>query len=659
MSGLQDLLEAASIQKALIVDDAFDKVPTARDLVLDSEEWDFFFQDISAEDSKALAKVFPLYDEMRADELQNSNEFIEALWKNKTEIAVGLAEQLFKRYTLDKEEDLSYLTALQVQLEELGLTCEQSGRNFFEAANDADLLVIDLYLGSGQEQEDIDRSITTLKSVIDHRAEHPPLVILMSRSSRLIDKKTDYRDRAGLFESSFRIITKSDLKHKGKLTRILARLGGHYEDSLKLAKFLNAWNQGMEEARKNTLKKIRRLDLPDIAQIRQLLLDAEEAPTGAYLVDIFDRVLLHEHESGAPIIDAAIALKDLTTTKYPPPYVAGSRDLQDLVHAVLFQHPERLRLPGSDSKVSFGDILRRKPVVAADQNQENGEEQKSKPPSSLTDISTNQVMVVMSPACDLQRMGIKRVLMLVGDVTPLVPSDWGHKEDTVRTAVFNIEGQDAFWIKWDVKHIETLSHTELEELLGESGDFNVVARLRESHAMEIQQKLLANMGRIGLPAAAPATFEVNLSIYVPNKEQMLTTVNVPALEKLPGVCFVGRQGDAGKRLVLCEDACEAICDAIQEINLTQVHVKAHETIEYLRNTEELLMALENGIELPGSSSTALKEIPSPSGAEKLFNSKYYPRILGFVGNADKIKATEKRLESKELYSAGIVLLVGY
>ncbi|WP_163022973.1 MULTISPECIES: hypothetical protein [Pseudomonas] len=642
MNDLADLLEQAGVRTALVVDDAYDQVPTANDLTVDQDEWINFFEDLSDADRRAVSEFFPEYDRMRADELRVSNEFIAVLWANRDALGDGVVDALFARYQHDMETDLAYLESLVSQLEALGLACEKTGRDFQKDAETVDLIVIDLFLGSGQEQQDIERSIVNLKQVVEKRVGRPPLVVLMSRSPRLSDKREEYRDRAGLFESAFRIIRKAELIEPNKLSRVLSRLSNHYSDSLKLAEFLFAWNSGIEGARERTSRLIRRLDLPEISQVRHLLLEAEEAPTGGYLVDVFDRVLQHELEADASIIDAAIALNDLTPEKYPPPYVAGSRELQNLVHSSLFQHPERLRLSGSESRVSFGDLIRRKPLV-------DGAEAEM-----LTDISGDNILAVMSPACDLQRQGAKRVLLLVGDVRALVPSEWTYKSDSARTSVYKFEGGQAFWIKWNLKHIETVSHQQLDVLLGADGEFEVSARLRESHAIELQQKLLADLGRIGMPAAMPATFSVDVSVYVPGLEKKPLILNVPALDDTSGVCYVGR--DKEMRLVLCEEVCEAICDAVQAIDLSTVHQNSHEALEYLRSTSELLLALEKGISLPGQASNAWKDIPSPTGATRELHRQIQPRVVGLIGN---FGCVDKSLSNPELNKAGILIVVRF
>src|SRR5205085_3014815 len=167
------------------------------------------------------------------------------------------------------------------------------------------------------------------------------------RSNRIFDRRDNFRDEVGLVDSGFRILLKPDLREPGKLDRQLERLADSLPDTLKLARFFAALEDGIDDAAGRTLSVMRRLKLSDIAQIQQLLLDVEGEPAGSYLVDIFDRVLQHEIERDAAIIDAAIEVNDLAGTGHPPPFVAGSPQLQEVVERTVTQNSERLSLPGS------------------------------------------------------------------------------------------------------------------------------------------------------------------------------------------------------------------------------------------------------------------------------------------------------------------------
>lgn len=653
MSELSALLERENIRKVLVVDDAFDTVPKAQDLLIEDSEWTHFFDDLDESDREALNAIYPGFDGERADRLRESDDFIAALWRNAGTIRAELLEPLFARYRHDTEADLRQLDTLLQQLTGLGLEYETAGRQFVDQAVNADLLIIDLFLGSSQQADDIDQAVLGVARVSSTRSDTPPLVILMSRSPRLESKRADFRDRAGLFESAFRIISKADLADANKLKRVLTRLAYHYRDSLKLTTFLNAWRTGVQRASDRAAELIRRLDLTDIAQVRQLLLDAEGVPPGSYLVDVFDKAFQYEVESQAPIINAAIGLNSLTADSYPPPYLEGSKDLQQLVNHALFQNRERLRLPGSEeSKVAFGDLLWRK---QRDAPVEAGAEA---PQGPLAAIGREQVVAVLSPACDLQRQGAKRVLLLVGELRPLGPTTWTYKEEPTRTPVMRLPSGENLWIKWDLKHIETVSHKELEVLFEDPKGFILAARLRESHALELQQKLLSNLGRVGLTAPMPATFPLVVDVYLPDAERRPRRLDIPLLLQNGGVRFVGRQGESDTRLVLTETTCDAICQQIQQVDLNTVHPNAHAALNYVRDSGDLLLALERGVALPGPSAQNWKDVFSPSGATTGEGAQGKTRTIGLVGTKSFVEAVNRQLSGSEVQKAGILLSVG-
>ncbi|MBX9589242.1 MAG: hypothetical protein K2X43_08055 [Hyphomonadaceae bacterium] len=645
MADLNALLAGANVRRALIVDDAYDAVPLASDLSeLEADEWTQFFEDATENDLVILRELFPDYDNIRADILQTRDDFVASLWNNRARLRPELIDPLFARYSTDAAADRAFLDTLQERLSSFGLTCNTAGRQFREQAGNADIIVIDLFLGSAQNNDAINVSIEELLRVIDARSARPPLVVLMSRSPRLEEKRKDFRDRSGLFESAFRIIRKAEISEHGKLERLLIRLTSHYAESLKLAAFLHAWKAGLKEASNRTAALIRTLDLSDHAQIRQLLLSAEGEPTGSYLVDVFDRVLQHEIEREAAIIDAAIALNSLTIDKYPPPYVAGSRDLQELVHRCLFQNRERLRLTGAEgSRIAFGDVVRRRVAVPqAGQGQ---------PAPILPDISPQHVLAVLTPACDLQRRGSKRVLLLIGSLQQLGPTDWTYGEDPMRTPVIELSNGERFWIKWDLKHVEALGHAELDRMLAPAGEFQIVARLRESHALELQQRLLSNLGRIGQIAAMPATFAMRVEGYLPGADRR--PARIAGLADMAGVCYVGRSGPKDMRLILPEDECEAICKAVETIDLNAVHENARPAIEYLRQSGELMDALIKGITLPGYNADSFKEVPSPSGALEGNPPHQKVRTIGWISRNKGMNGVT--LQNAQVHKSGILL----
>ena len=373
--------------------------------------------------------------------------------------------------------------------------CTRMGRDLSGEAGDADLIVIDLFLGRQQSGDDIARAVQRARDLVKERIQSPPLVILTSKSTRLNENRDAFRDDAGLLGSTFRVASKSDLGKGGALESILLRLAGHYEDAKRVAGFVHAWDNGFNHARENFMRLLRRLDLSDLAQVRALLLDFEGERLGDYLLDIADRVLQHEIEADHETIAAALELNKIDLAKYPAPHLTGTPDLQDIVHRMVFVHEDRLRLSEDNGKpqLQFGDVLRWKK-----QDEE---------------VYADDVCLVVTPACDLVRGGAERVMLLSGKLVGLQARDWSYEAGPVRTAIIILPDEGRKWIRWNLKDIRTLGWDELDGLFGEGERLSRIGRLREIYAIEIQEMLLADLGRVGRPANLPVPFPVAVSFF--------------------------------------------------------------------------------------------------------------------------------------------------
>jgi hypothetical protein len=646
MAELAEILASANITRALIVDDAIDETPLADDLSIDGPQWTRFFDDLTGPDHAALTAAFPEYADLEAEDLQKSDGFVGCLWANRNLIAPALCQTLFARYVADMQADANHLNVLRAQLEGAGLGCNAVGRDFIAAVADADIVFMDLYLCSAQRTDDIKVSIEGLASAIAKRRTKPPLVILMSRSNRLEDKRSEFREGTKLFESTFRILVKADIQVDGVVQRTVGRLATHYQKSLKLSEFVCAWEDGLDAARDRTTKLIRKLGLSDLAQIQHLLLSAEGEPMGSYLVDVFDKVLQHEIEANANIIATALALNDLDTSEFPAPLVPGANDLLEFVEHSLFHHRARLKLPGAiDSSVSFGDVLRRKlHAPAAPEAPATDEAAK---PTALPEIKSDMVMAVLSPACDLQRNQLKRVLLLAGELLVLKTEAWSAKIDGAKTPVFDMGDGIRRCIKWDLKHVLTLTHSELNDLLiSEQPAFDKVGRLRDLHALEIQQKLLSSMGRVGLAAPMPATHVVRIQAFTVGTDKKLRNLNVASLTD-GGVCFIGRTSDGEKaheKLVLTERACEDICRAIDQVDPDTVHERSRDILRSIQKSNVLYETLEQGITVANLNNENFVEFKSREAATQ-----------GLVAR-NKKQTDTLTLVGKELPLSGLVLI---
>jgi hypothetical protein len=262
--------------------------------------------------------------------------------------------------------------------------------------------------------------------------------------------------------------------------------------------------------------------------------------------------------------------------KYPAPHLTGTTDLQELVHRMVFQHASRLELSedGGQINLQFGDLLRWK-------NEETG-------------AMGDELSLVVTPACDLTRNGVESILLLRGTLKPLAPSDWSYRTSPTRTAIIILPEDRQYWIKWDLKNVQTRPAVELGELLREGTRLKRIARLRETYAFEIQQKLLSDLGRLGPPANPPGTFPVSLMAFYVDTEAKARPLDTGVLES--AVCYVGRDADAKPvhRLVLAEQTCDAILQAVAALNPNAIHPSARDNLNALRADQSFLTTFERG-----------------------------------------------------------------
>jgi len=73
----------------------------------------------------------------------------------------------------------------------------------------------------------------------------------------------------------------------------------------------------------------------------------------------------------------------------------------------------------------FGDVLRMQIKVELEPQQR----------SLLGDYTPDNVLLVLTPACDLQRGAAPRILLLVGTIKPLTAKDWTYHDDAQTSAI--------------------------------------------------------------------------------------------------------------------------------------------------------------------------------------------------------------------------------
>jgi hypothetical protein len=253
--------------------------------------------------------------------------------------------------------------------------------------------------------------------------------------------------------------------------------------------------------------------------------------------------------------------------------------------------------------VGFGDLLLRTQIAPGDA--EGKEDKLVEAEVCNTKVEKEEMpdaLMVLTPACDLVRGGgASRVLLMAGNIFQLESRSWNYKESpSPKTPILEIDDKHRVWIKWNVKDLRMLTPNEIADLLKVGGTYRVAARMRESNALEIQQKVLSSMGRIGLLAPMPATFEVTVRAYYQGSDGMAHDYEAPVLAKEGGVCFVGRDKDGKEntRLILTEQAIDDLMAAIGRLDSAAVVTAAQRNLEALKASKTFEIDIQRGLQVP-------------------------------------------------------------
>lgn len=568
----EELIKNSGIRSAIIVDDGYDLAPKADELI-NVAPWDTLFDDAVGEAKAALQGVYAGFDPENREELKNDQKFIDALWASRT--ALGeLVESVFHSYEQKALENAGFLRAAEKALDELGVAYETFGRDFIDAAQDADLIVIDLYLGTEQGKPEFDLTVNSLKKAMDKRAGPPPSVVLMSQVGMVAERSKIFRREVGLHASGFRYIKKNDLEKPGRIGGLIVTLATHRKDSHALAFFLDTWQSKAKDAVDAAAADLRRIDIDDLQHTKSLLLNLEGLNTSSYMVDVFDRVLQYEIESNADVIRAASQL-DKIGDDPPPLTIATDRDTFRLLDRTIFVNPKRRnQSTGAAWPITFGDVLAPR---ADSEIKKHG----------LFAGRRDRVFFVASPECDMIREdGLRTALLVTGRLHPLKMNEPILGGSLHVTPVLSLGANRRFQIEWDFGDLRTISRRQAENLLGLRGDGSVVARLRDVSALGLRQKLLSNVGRVGEIAPPPKSFAFEASVFVPLKNGTLEKLALPGDHSLTGSCLVHRKSEHAD-LVFDQNSEHDFTDALHAINEADV---APHSAQYVRKcTEQSLL----------------------------------------------------------------------
>ena len=586
MSDIQQVRDAG-IRSAIIVDDGYDAIPQVGEL-LDEEGWESFFDDAQGTAAALIEAIFPGYAPEDREELKSNQNFINALWQERGNIG-DLLGDLFGTYEHKIQDNRPFLDAAEAAVTALGIPFNRCGRDFVEAAVEADLIVIDLFLGIQQGVHDREFTVDRLKQVIERRGERPlPSIVLMSQVPNVDELAKDFRRDVKLHASAFRHIRKNDLSKPGRMEGLILTLASHRSDSQALATFVETWETKAIEAVHAAAGTLRKIDIDDLQHIRSMLLRFEGLNTSSYMLDIFDRVLQYEIESHSTVLDAALALDEMADDPAPL-MISNDRDTYTVLEQTLFVHPKRCaHATGAEWPIAFGDILGPKP---------------GNPVTARGFFLGREDLVffVASPECDLIRKdGLTTVLLVAGSLKEIDMAKPGLAVKAETTPVITVAEGKRFQVDWDFGNLHTINLAQAKRLLHKDrGNVSIVARLREGLALSLRQQLLSNVGRVGELAPLPRSFRFQADLYLPLQKGGTQPIPMPDDVTITGNILIPRRGQFVAAIIdsNCEDDLTA---ALLDLNLENVAHKSREKFLMLKELARIRQIFRSGfqVELP-------------------------------------------------------------
>lgn len=577
---LREILTREKITTAAIIDDVYDERPLSQDINQDS--WDVFVDDLADGDETIIRDGY-IDPEGRWDELRHDENFIKFLWEHRNESEVF--KKLFETYETDRTAGQMRLEPLRVLLfDDLKLEGTTYGSRQLDAPIEAQLLFIDLFLGTQQNQDARDKAMQRVKAVVAPRKAEPPMVVLMSSSTRLQQMRDEFRDEAELVGSQFRIMPKELLDDLPEVYDLLSRLTASYQDSLRVNGFLYLWQEALREATNRFLKTIRRLDLRDYADLQMLVLNAEDESLGTYLLEVFGKYFQFEIEEDARLSAEAVKLNEMKWDTYPAPHFLPAADSERIADGLLFRSAKVL---SRSTPLEFGDILFSTRVDALGEGVE---------PSANFAKGERIALLVLNAACDLQHEKVKRIFFIAGVARPSKLQRHTRPE-MLLTPVLLHDGI-SYVVEWDpgVPVAWTLNDVA-EQLNMETPIFERVRRFRTVFSLQLQQRFASDLSRVGTPVMPPMQHVTAARISYRDKSGQLHDLVSIEAENRQAILLVGWEKKKAyvDRLILDLDVVSRLRIAMQKVDANVIDKNLKARWERAVEKREVFAKMQEGI----------------------------------------------------------------
>lgn len=483
------LLDKHALQKVVIIDDAYNALPSFEDVTDDVAESIF---KIVMTHADVLAEITADGTAIASGE-DVTQEVWEALW-NAAVSRPGLMAEL-EALDISRNSTLRILGGLKTHLEgPLGRAVAEVPANRDLPDASAQILFIDYFLDGKKRQSSLQIAKRLGQQIVElySSSKAKPVIILMSNRQELTDEdKATFRETANFVGGMFHYIPKKDLIDLGLLEVFLYLVTKTYTQGKAIADFVSQIEVAASEALDRLKARLQGLTVDDFGYIHQLTLAKEGVTLSDYVSSLLASFFTQEFRRRTLTDDQIVDTLSFDQLSFHQE--APSLEFTKLFLGVVSQpttelkrHPQATLEAFPDEgdvpvDIHFGDLFLRDDCVFL--------------------VATAECDLISTPAQPKFRRfdPEQKVLLIPGSIRKY---DKPWKDLPSRTEFIATGDATASAVQWHFKRAATHDLGSIAKYLKEQG-FVRSRRLNPEFALDVQRMYFNDMGRIGLPVGPP------------------------------------------------------------------------------------------------------------------------------------------------------------
>lgn len=530
---------------AVIIDDGF--APVSLEMI-QSDHW-AELRESERSNKECWNKISEVYFPSLSSvmNLNRDEQALQTAWElyEKEPDHFSFFDPIFRHILLSKDIKIRPLKEMINYLEnDVGLKLLKH-HNIANAANDikrSKLVFLDFYLNNSTPEQIIENisnhNDLFSRPIVEGSTNHRRFLFLISTSLPSQEHLEKFRVNSKLKTAFFKAQPKACLS-KDWLEQELSKKVSHYDDIKKLSDYLDTFSNQISKVSDDLKNEIESLELHDLAILNSMRLVKESENLGRYLSWLLSEALAAKIRASAPLLDAEQKICQIHGVPFQG-ILTPKPVLFDLYSEIAFSIED---LKSRNDNIQFGDVFfyvnnENLLTCPADWQFANQFFQASLKSNvdSLTEsnnsvFSKQELLLVISPACDLQRCEINyEVLCVRGQITKQAPnladligqhSFFGIDDKCFKHLLRQNDQQNIVYslVEWEPKKITTIKVSALQN----AKHFQRRAKLSELFGQEIKEEALRQVSRIGVPvdpsfsSALGATIKLKLSKNNPNE----------------------------------------------------------------------------------------------------------------------------------------------